>query len=102
MNREPFTSVYRGRVISVTDRQHVQGGGVVMAGWGGMRVNTVTFNEFWLKSPEFGALSFTMGASGTHSWLQDYRPTLPMAGEKVCAVANHSTGIQRSYRPKGF
>ena len=101
MNREPFTSVYRGRVISVTDRQHVQGGGIVMAGWGGMRVNTVTVNEFWLKSPEFGDLCFKMGASEPPPMLKDHAVTVVMAGEKVCAVANHSTGIQRFYRPKG-
>ena len=87
MKRDPFTSVYRGRVISVTDRQHVQGGGIVMAGWGGMRVNTVTVNEFWLKSPEFGDLCFKMGASEPPPMLKDHAVTVVTAGEKVCAMA---------------
>jgi hypothetical protein len=101
MHKDPFTSVYRGRVISVTDRQHVQGGGVVMAGWGGMRVNTVTLNEFWLKSPESGDLCFKMESSEPPPMLKDHAVTVVTAGEKVCAVTNHSTGVQRFYRPKG-
>jgi len=101
MDNHPFTSVYRGRVISVSDRQHVQGGGVVLGGWGGMRVNTVTFNEFWLNSPEFGDLCFKMGTSEPPPMLKDHAVTVVMAGEKVCAVTNHSTGVERFYRPKG-
>jgi hypothetical protein len=97
----PFTSVYRGRVISVTDRQHVQGGGVILGGWGGMRVNAVSFHEFWLKSPHFGDLCFKMGSAEIPPMLPDHAVTVVLAGTEVCAVANHSTGVQRLYRPKG-
>jgi hypothetical protein len=102
MDNYPFTSVYRGRVISVTDRQRVQGGGVVLGGWGGMRVDTVTFNEFWLKSPDFGDLCFKMGSAEIPPMLRDHAVTVVVAGTEVCAVANHSTGVQRFYRPKGI
>jgi hypothetical protein len=102
MDSSPFTSVYRGRVISVTDRQHVQGGGIVLGGWGGMRVDTVTFNEFWFKSPDFGDLCFKMGRAEIPPMLPDHAVTVVVAGTEVCAIANHSTGVQRFYRPKGI
>jgi len=102
MDNYPFSSVCRGRVISVTDRQHVKGGGVVLGGWGGMRVDTVTFNEFWLKSPDFGDLCFKMGSAEIPPMLPGHAVTVVAAGAEVCAIANHSTGVQRFYRPKGI
>jgi len=99
-DNHPFTGVYRGRVVTIADRQHVHGGGVVLGGCGGMRVDTETRYDFWIRSPEFGDLFFQMGAQEPPPMLLDHAVTVVMAGELVCAVANHSTGFQRLYRPK--
>jgi len=48
-DNHPFTGVYRGRVVAIADRQHVHGGGAVLGGWGGMRVDTETRYEFWIR-----------------------------------------------------
>jgi hypothetical protein len=100
-DNHPFTGVYRGRVVSPTERQRVHGGGLVMSGWGGMRVDTETHNDFWIRSPECGDLFFKMGVHEPPPMLLDHVVTVVMAGERVCAVANHSTGFQRLYRPRG-
>jgi hypothetical protein len=101
MDNHPFTGVYRGRVISIAERQRVHGGGLILGGWGGMHVDTVTHNDFWIRNPEFGDLCFKMGVHEPPPMLLDHAVTVVMAGELACAVANHSTGFQRLYRPKG-
>jgi hypothetical protein len=101
MDNHPFTGVYRGRVISITERQRVHGGGLILDGWGGMRVDTVTHNDFWIRSRDFGDLCFKMGVQEPPPMLLEHAVTVVTAGELVCAVANHSTGFQRLYHPKG-
>jgi len=99
MEKHPFTTVCRGRVVSITERPHVRGGGMVLGGWGGTRIETVMFTEFWVRSPEFGDCCFKMGTDELPPMLLDHAVTVVLAKSVVCAVVNHSTGVQRCYRP---